>query len=270
MQDSTPLPRRILLPLLAALALGPACGDDAPAETGATTGAATTGAATTAGTAASASAGTTAAACPGPGFVGCPCTDDGKCLEGLKCLASIDTCIDPADLTAGASTAGGETAGDSTTGEPCPDGLDGCPCLDGGLCIVGLECVFGTCEPTFDPTDSGGDLCVDDYEPCDSQFNCCDLGQHCLDFTNTNGDGVICAPECTTHTECPSRCCGAIQDSVISVCYSAPCAALCINTCEYAYDGECDDGGPGSAFALCEYGTDCFDCGNRDAADAPW
>jgi len=38
---------------------------------------------------------------------------------------------------------------------------------------------------------------------------------------------------------------------------------LCTNTCEYAGDGECDDGGTGSDFAICEYGTDCDDCGAR-------
>jgi hypothetical protein len=39
----------------------------------------------------------------------------------------------------------------------------------------------------------------------------------------------------------------------------------CLNTCFFAYDGECDDGGPGSMYALCDHGTDCYDCGVRDA-----
>eukprot|EP00900_Chrysochromulina_parva_P008696 jgi/Chrpa1/17828/Chrysochromulina_OHIO_Genome00025314-RA len=43
---------------------------------------------------------------------------------------------------------------------------------------------------------------------------------------------------------------------------------LCTNTCignpSYAFDGDCDDGGPGSEWgASCVYGTDCFDCGAR-------
>lgn len=48
----------------------------------------------------------------------------------------------------------------------------------------------------------------------------------------------------------------------------------CSNTCLYAFDGTCDDGGPGSSFSLCMLGTDCSDCGSRgsivddDAADA--
>lgn len=37
----------------------------------------------------------------------------------------------------------------------------------------------------------------------------------------------------------------------------------CSNSCEYAHDGECDDGGPDSAFDVCAVGTDCGDCGPR-------
>jgi len=38
---------------------------------------------------------------------------------------------------------------------------------------------------------------------------------------------------------------------------------ICTDTCSYAGDGECDDGGPGSAYDVCAYGTDCTDCGPR-------
>ena len=31
-------------------------------------------------------------------------------------------------------------------------------------------------------------------------------------------------------------------------------------TCGYANDGDCDDGGPGSDYSLCERGSDCNDC----------
>ena len=34
----------------------------------------------------------------------------------------------------------------------------------------------------------------------------------------------------------------------------------CTNTCQYNNDGECDDGGPTSAFSICNLGTDCNDC----------
>jgi hypothetical protein len=38
---------------------------------------------------------------------------------------------------------------------------------------------------------------------------------------------------------------------------------LCSNSCEYARDGDCDDGGQGSDYDLCRLGTDCEDCGIR-------
>ncbi len=44
---------------------------------------------------------------------------------------------------------------------------------------------------------------------------------------------------------------------------------VCTDTCQFAGDGECDDGGPGADYAVCDYGTDCTDCGARDARTAP-
>jgi len=38
---------------------------------------------------------------------------------------------------------------------------------------------------------------------------------------------------------------------------------ICEDTCTFANDGECDDGGPGSDYSVCSYGTDCNDCGVR-------
>ncbi len=37
----------------------------------------------------------------------------------------------------------------------------------------------------------------------------------------------------------------------------------CSNDCAFSGDGTCDDGGPGSTFGACEFGTDCTDCGVR-------
>ena len=38
---------------------------------------------------------------------------------------------------------------------------------------------------------------------------------------------------------------------------------ICSNSCAFANNGDCDDGGPGSRTASCDYGTDCADCGQR-------
>lgn len=38
----------------------------------------------------------------------------------------------------------------------------------------------------------------------------------------------------------------------------------CDDSCEYAFDDECDDGRPGAVTALCAPGSDCFDCGGEE------
>ena len=37
----------------------------------------------------------------------------------------------------------------------------------------------------------------------------------------------------------------------------------CSNSCQYARDNDCDDGGSGSSYEYCSIGTDCADCGVR-------
>ena len=38
----------------------------------------------------------------------------------------------------------------------------------------------------------------------------------------------------------------------------------CTESCAFSGDGVCDDGGDGASFDVCDFGTDCFDCGARD------
>ena len=40
------------------------------------------------------------------------------------------------------------------------------------------------------------------------------------------------------------------------------------NSCASASDSDCDDGGPGSEYSICDVGTDMTDCGTRTSADA--
>merc|ERR1719356_1571002 len=44
---------------------------------------------------------------------------------------------------------------------------------------------------------------------------------------------------------------------------------FCSNSCNYANDGDCDDGGPGAGYASCGLGTDCLDCGERPTPAPP-
>ena len=39
---------------------------------------------------------------------------------------------------------------------------------------------------------------------------------------------------------------------------------VCSDSCIFAFDGECDDGGMGAVFSVCAWGTDCGDCGPRE------
>lgn len=55
----------------------------------------------------------------------------------------------------------------------------------------------------------------------------------------------------------------------VSGCFENPNATeeVCNNTCQYAFDGVCDDGGPNSQYSVCDCGTDCADCGTREVSD---
>ena len=55
----------------------------------------------------------------------------------------------------------------------------------------------------------------------------------------------------------------AIVAVTVSAQSSPPPPVLCSETCNFASDVDCDDGGPGSDFNACTYGTDCTDCGPR-------
>ncbi len=55
----------------------------------------------------------------------------------------------------------------------------------------------------------------------------------------------------------------ALCDDTIDICIDI---TNCSNDCSTAFDGECDDGGIGADFAICAFGTDCADCGQRDAS----
>jgi hypothetical protein len=59
---------------------------------------------------------------------------------------------------------------------------------------------------------------------------------------------------------------------LLGLCIVLACAAtiygcvlneICSNSCQFAGNGDCDDGGPGSVTSACDFGTDCADCGER-------
>ena len=44
---------------------------------------------------------------------------------------------------------------------------------------------------------------------------------------------------------------------------TSDCSTFWANFCVHAFDGDCDDGGPGAEYVACFLGTDCTDCGPR-------
>jgi len=67
--------------------------------------------------------------------------------------------------------------------------------------------------------------------------------------------------------------CAAGWDAVHSDCMYP--ANPCTNTCNFASDDVCDDGGPGAQYLECKLSSDCIDCGPRVAppplaASPPW
>lgn len=82
------------------------------------------------------------------------------------------------------------------------------------------------------------------------------LGSSCTDADRCaiGSEGCVCddAGGCDEGLACDmsSRRCGLPQ-------------IVCENSCLYAEDGVCDDGGPGSEYNVCNYGTDCIDCEER-------
>ena len=58
------------------------------------------------------------------------------------------------------------------------------------------------------------------------------------------------------------------NDDIDQDCNGYDLKSLCEDSCEYAGDGDCDDGGSNSAYDICDIGTDCTDCGERLDGDA--
>ncbi len=126
---------------------------------------------------------------------------------------------------------------------------DGGPGSDYAVCGYGTDCA--DCGPR--PKDDGvsGERCTDTCPfagdgACDdggpgAAYAVCDYGTDCTDCGPRSGE--------------PG---GGDVDDFTSICF---------DYCEFAYDGECDDGGPGAAYAVCDFGSDCYDCGERALDD---
>ncbi len=146
-------------------------------------------------------------------------------------------------------------------------------------CLTDADCESGRCITT-EMMCLYGEACRE--VPV---YRCADVPRVCPRDTTTCPDGTTisrtivdgeCVFDCSAH-QLPEGACLLNRDCQSDVCvfdyryfdgqygYCAEDEALvlCQDTCEWANDGECDDGGQGSAYNVCGYGSDCGDCGTR-------
>ena len=81
-----------------------------------------------------------------------------------------------------------------------------------------------------------------------SEYHLCTFGSDCSD----------CGPRTGSSRGIPSRYPSSGRGRSIG--YGS---RRCSNTCRHRNDGDCDDGGFGSEYHLCTFGSDCGDCGSR-------
>lgn len=192
--------------------------------------------------------------------VDCGGADCGPCNAGDQCRTNRDCAMSMCEggfcLTPECSN------GMPDMGEVDVDCGGECPgCDDGTACTMGVDCLSGRCETG---------ICT----------SCNDGAQNGAE-TGVDCGGGVCrgcpgGEVCTGNDDCASRVCTAGICEGAATYYresfdtddggwTAPTGGttLCTETCSFANDGACDDGGPGAEFSLCELGTDCTDCGSR-------
>jgi trypsin-like peptidase len=129
---------------------------------------------------------------------------------------------------------------------PTSPGMSGAPLSSCGL-VVAVNDV-ATLEQGLTP-DPNGDLLVDRVGVASNDFGI-DV-EHLHALMSAFSSGTLEAFDLNAHPTPAGE--------------GAP-SQLCTDTCIYAGDAECDDGGPGALpDVYCALGTDCTDCGPRDA-----
>jgi hypothetical protein len=106
------------------------------------------------------------------------------------------------------------------------------------------------------------------YNNCFESCGDCPAGQLCTE-TNTC-EACTCEGGFTCGFDSAGCNCGTCAtgycDASTHACDPAA-TALCNNSCHDAGDGYCDDGGLNCDYSICEFGSDCTDCGTRTEAD---
>jgi len=137
---------------------------------------------------------------------------------------------------------------------PTSPGMSGAPMSSCGV-VVGVNNA-GTIKQVLTP-DANGDLLVDRLGVANNNF-AIDV-KHLHGLMSAFESGTLATFDLNAH---PAPTAPPAVDSGID--------ELCTDSCVYAGDAECDDGGPNALpDVFCSFGTDCTDCGPRSAASRP-
>ncbi|MDB4990723.1 MAG: hypothetical protein JWN04_5901 [Myxococcaceae bacterium] len=215
--------------------------------------------------------------------------DDGTCRAGLVLDATGSTCVRKKSATVSSNDGGGGVVG---TTNPC-----GCKsgqlCRGDGTCsdpcskpanLPMFSSALPTCRPppgmaAYDFATAATALC---YQACTHRAaycgGACDPAKECVPGGAAMAAVLLQCPG--QSVECAMNACEAARDTKCSdqkcAGMSAPnCAGVvCTNTCanhKFNNDGLCDDGDLSNASsAVCDWGTDCGDCGPRKGSAPPF
>ncbi|MBI5494984.1 MAG: hypothetical protein HY904_08135 [Deltaproteobacteria bacterium] len=230
------------------------------------------------------------------------CTNTPECptawvcdaLQGAGRLCQCTPTLDETELCDGLDNNCNATVDENATcadGKVCQDGECRCPperscngqCVDltrdtahcgrcNNPCGSGRTCTDGECVLDCGSQTPCGNTCVDTQTStlhCGRCDNPCGAGGTCSQGAcQCSGNTTPCAGGCVNTLTDAAHCGGCGRPCTGGgTCTNGQCTGgtttLCAETCRFAGDNECDDGGAGSVTALCDLGSDCHDCGAR-------
>jgi hypothetical protein len=207
----------------------------------------------------------------------------------------IDQDCSGADYTTGGGGGGWDTGtddgsdsggGGSASGQLCEDSCAVDPMITSMFSLLGYS-VAGA-NDGFCSDGGQGDVLYSQLEILGlGSVPICALGTDCSDCgtrTDMDGDGYGADPlGLAPYSDCddsdPSINSGATDipdDGIDQDCDGSDAAGgssgggasvLCEDTCSWVADGVCDDGGADAPYGVCDFGTDCTDCGSRVDSD---
>jgi hypothetical protein len=208
------------------------------------------------------------------GFVG-RCAAGQTVGEGglLNCSATAATGEDgcegvdnDCDGTADEGNPGAGAACSTGLPSPCNGGTTVCA----GGSVVCQQTSFGSAE-VCDGVDNDCDSVVDEGVMC----------TNCTQRNNGNRSYLFCGRRFQTWNAARDACAAlgnyrlvsigdATENEWVRSTAVSTYSSTCNNSCMWSFDNVCDDGGAGSTWNECDYGTDCFDCGTRGAPPNIW